>query len=211
MLLEVLREQLDFKYPLDDIDLLAEEFGTSEAKLKTVLTAYDLFKVNNNHFTSLKFIHYLTPYLEKSQRARDAAKTRWDKLNANADANALQIQCESECKESKVKESKVNETRVEETEKSFSPISHTFELTIDECKKAYILDTILIESVCMNLKRTNVEILAQLDTFTRKLITEGVQSKTLKDFKSHFVRWAKIQTVIKQPEQSQPTHKKKYL
>ena len=34
MLLEVLREQTDFKFPTEDIDLLADEFNTSEQKNK---------------------------------------------------------------------------------------------------------------------------------------------------------------------------------
>lgn len=212
MLLEVLREQLDFKYPICDIDLLSEEFGTSEAKLITVIKSYDLFEIIDGHFTSLKFIFYLTPYIEKSQRARDAAQKRWKQINANADANAMQMQCKSECKESIVKESKVNESKGDEAKKSFSTISESFKMiTIDECKKEYISDAILIESVCINLKRTNVEILALLDTFTAKLINEGEQTKTLKDFKSHFFRWAKLQSAIKPNQEQTTTIKKKYL
>lgn len=35
-LLEILREQLDFKYPMSDLDLLADEMGTSEPKVKAI-------------------------------------------------------------------------------------------------------------------------------------------------------------------------------
>lgn len=110
MVLEVLRDQQDFKYPLQDIDLLADEFGTSESKLRVVVTNYDLFQVDTeNNFFSMKQMLYMQPYLEKSQRAKEAAKLRWSKIgdaNAlpNADANALQIRMQ--VKESKVKESK---------------------------------------------------------------------------------------------------------
>lgn len=120
MILEVLREQTEFKYPIEDIDLLADEFGCSEAKLKAVVSKYDLFKAYKNHFTSPKLILFLQPYLERSKRARAAANKRWKNVNsslenpskkinkdANAYANALPEQCESECKESKVKETKV--------------------------------------------------------------------------------------------------------
>jgi hypothetical protein len=116
MVLEVLRDQQDFKYPLDDLDLLADEFGTSESKLKVVVSNYDLFQIDiDNNFFSMRQKFYMQPYLEKTQRAKDAAQLRWNKVkdanalpnaDANADANAMQG------KESKVKEIKVKEIKV---------------------------------------------------------------------------------------------------
>ena len=71
MILEVLREQKDFRYPMDDIDLLADEFRTSDQKVRVVVCNYDLFKVDENEqFFSPKFMQYLNPYLEKKRRNR---------------------------------------------------------------------------------------------------------------------------------------------
>ncbi len=117
MTLETLREQTDFKYPLSDIDLLADEFGTSEAKLQAVVGKYELFNLDvNNNFFSPKLILYLQPYIEKSERARVAANTRWNKINNDNDANAyadalpehckLESKCNANQNASKVKESK---------------------------------------------------------------------------------------------------------
>lgn len=73
MLLETLREQQEFKFPTEDIDLLADEFGTSEQKIRTVICNYDLFQLDNNeNFFSVSFIKYLTPYLEGKQRKKIA-------------------------------------------------------------------------------------------------------------------------------------------
>jgi hypothetical protein len=73
LILEVLREQKDFKYPIMDIDLLADEFGTSEQKISAVVHNYDLFNIdNNNNFFSIKFIEFLTPYLERKEQKRVA-------------------------------------------------------------------------------------------------------------------------------------------
>lgn len=124
MTLEVLREQTDFKYPLSDTDLLADEFGTSEAKLQAVIGKYDLFEVDmENNFFSPKLMLYLQPYIEKSDRARIAAQKRWDnvkcKSNANAYANALPEHCESESKcNANQNTSKVKERKGEEIYKS---------------------------------------------------------------------------------------------
>ena len=68
MLLEVLRDQTDLCYPIEDIDLLADEFGTSEQKVRTVICNYQLFEVDEEEqFFSPKFNEYLAPYLEQKQ------------------------------------------------------------------------------------------------------------------------------------------------
>lgn len=105
MILEVLREQVDFKYPLQDIDLLSDEFDTSLAKMEVVVKKYDLFEFDKHgNFYSPRLILYLQPYLEKTKRARDAANKRWSMLkgkgdiimiDANAYANAEQMQSKS--------------------------------------------------------------------------------------------------------------------
>ena len=112
-LLEVLREQLDFKYPFTDIDLLADEMGTSEPKVKAVICNYELFNLDEiDNFFSIKQIYYLQPYIEKTQRARNAALKRWD--NVNDDANAMQMHSKCNADAMQVKESKVKESKVKE-------------------------------------------------------------------------------------------------
>lgn len=74
MALEVLREEEALAYPIDDLDILAEDFGTSEAKLKSLVLNYNLFDIkqtNDGHmFFSPKQIEYLQPYLEKREHNR---------------------------------------------------------------------------------------------------------------------------------------------
>ena len=117
MILEVLREQTDFKYPYRDIDLLADEFGVSLAKVEAIVNSYDLFEIDSNSdFFSPKLICYLQPYLEKSERARMAINKRWEKYNEqkqleeNNDTNEIQMY--NKCNTSKVKKSKVKESKV---------------------------------------------------------------------------------------------------
>jgi hypothetical protein len=71
MILEVLRDQQEFSYPMDDIDLLADEFQTSDQKVRVVVCNYGLFQVNENEFFfSPNFIKYLNPYLERKEQNR---------------------------------------------------------------------------------------------------------------------------------------------
>jgi hypothetical protein len=124
-LLEVLRESTGYKYPMDDIDLLADDFGTSEPKVRVVICNYGLFNVDEeNNFFSIKQIYYLQPYIEKTQRARVAAQKRWDRVEGDANAMQMHSKCNADAmqiKESKGKESKVKESKIKET-KEESPL-----------------------------------------------------------------------------------------
>jgi hypothetical protein len=117
MLLEVLREQIDYRYPLTDIDLLAEEFKTTEVKLNAIIRHYNLFQIDEReNFISLKLVFYLQPYIEKSNRARVAANTRWEKTKLLiTDANALHEHCDSTTNAMQGEERRGEESKGEES------------------------------------------------------------------------------------------------
>ena len=109
MLLETLRDQHDFMYPLADCDLLAEEFGTSDAKIKTVICNYELFDFEEDgKFFSPKMLVYLEPYFKMREQRIQAGKASAAKRLLNDRSTTVQ---QSKVKESKVKESKVNESK----------------------------------------------------------------------------------------------------
>lgn len=119
MLLEILREQMDLRYPFADIDLLADEIGTSDSKVKVVVSNYDLFVLDNNgFFFSLKQIEYLKPYFAKIERGKELAQRRWNApieqtekvLDSNLSSNAMPIDIQR--KEKKEKEKKEEEILV---------------------------------------------------------------------------------------------------
>ncbi len=132
MLLELLRDQEGYKYPLSDVDLIADEFGTSQEKIKTVISAYDLFTFDpEDNFFSVKFIEFLEPYNNSKERKRISGvkgnlikygKCTKEELKDFTDDEILLLNQRlkensrsaittgslSDHKESKVKESKVN-------------------------------------------------------------------------------------------------------
>jgi hypothetical protein len=71
MVLEVLAEQKDFRYPLTDLDILADDFGTSIQKIQLVITQYDLFEIDpiDQFFSPAQHLA-LQPYLEKMEHYR---------------------------------------------------------------------------------------------------------------------------------------------
>jgi hypothetical protein len=113
MLLEILREQQDMMYPLEDIDLLAEEFGVSEAKVRTTICNYQLFEVDESEkFFSPKMLVYLEPYFRMKEQRKVAGQKSAEKRMLNDRSTTVQ--------QSKGKEKKVNEIKEEESKVSFS-------------------------------------------------------------------------------------------
>ncbi len=95
MLLEVLREQTDFCYPLDGIEDLAYEWHVPKELICSIISHAGLFTLDNrSNFYSARLIHYLKPYMEKTERARSAALKRWNEVKElpEHDANAMQMQ-----------------------------------------------------------------------------------------------------------------------
>lgn len=136
MLLEVLRDQTEFKYPLSGIEDLSYEWHTSREKIYSVITQFDLFQVDEKDFFSTKLIYFLQPYLEKTERAKNAANIRWEntknqiecKSNANAYANASKIECKCNANKNtrRGEESKGEENKEENTMEKISQAPKKF-------------------------------------------------------------------------------------
>lgn len=77
MLIEVLRDQDGYKYPLKDIDLLADDFNTSFSKIEVVIINYDLFNIDlDNQFFSIDLNESMKPLQKmREQRKLAAAKS----------------------------------------------------------------------------------------------------------------------------------------
>ena len=112
VLVETLREQPEYKYPLHLLPVLAKRYFTSGEKFQAVVKNYGLFLVSDNDFFFSESLNIRMQHLENTREKRkQAALTRWSKT----DANAMQVQCKSNAlpmlskvKKSKVKKSKVN-------------------------------------------------------------------------------------------------------
>jgi Domain of unknown function (DUF4373) len=103
-LLEILRDQTDFRYPLSALSELEFELRVPKEKISTVIMDYGLFDVDKVGFFSPKLIQYLMPYIEKTERARFAANKRWSDANAHANALHLDMQGEERREEEKKEE-----------------------------------------------------------------------------------------------------------
>lgn len=110
-LFEILREQMDFRYPMDDIDLLADEIGTSHQKLRVVICNYQLFQVDDqNHFFSDNLIESMEPYLKMRQQRIEAAKSSAAQRSLNGRSTVVQRSL-NECSTKEIKEKKIKENK----------------------------------------------------------------------------------------------------
>lgn len=73
VLVEVLRDQPNYRYPLILISSLARKYNTTAEKMKAVVNGYGLFKTENNEFFySNSLLERMQPYEYKKEIARIA-------------------------------------------------------------------------------------------------------------------------------------------
>lgn len=123
VLIETLRDQPEYKYPLALIPALARRYNTTVEKLKTVVLQYGLFEVENDEFF---FSESLRRRMKGFEQKREIARLAGKKSAENRrllNAGSTDVQRTfSDCSTSKVKESKVKESKV-----NIPPISPTGE------------------------------------------------------------------------------------
>ena len=125
LLVEVLREQENYKYPLRMVPVLARKFLTTKEKMLAVIYKYDLFVVENEEFFYSESLNRRMGLMnDKREQARLAGtksgEARRNKaLEYKKEINATSTDVQQtfndsstdaeQLKESKVKESKLNE------------------------------------------------------------------------------------------------------
>jgi len=143
MLLEILRDQIDFKYPMKDIDLLAEEFGTSEQKVRVTICNYQLFELDEKEqFFSPKLVLYLQPYMKMKEQRRlagvksgEARKLTSGEKENERPFNGCSTDDQRELNENEQsKQSKIKESKVKENKNKYGEYSHVL-LTQTEYQK----------------------------------------------------------------------------
>lgn len=101
VLIETLRDQPNYQYPLALLPSLARRFNTSAEKLRAVVCNYQLFKNDETMFFSESLLERMEIIDNKREQGRNAALMRWHSVG---NTKALPEQCGAFT--SKVKESK---------------------------------------------------------------------------------------------------------
>lgn len=124
MLVETLRDQPDYTYPVANLPALGRRYNTSSEKVKTVVYNYELFAIKEDKiFFSESLMRRMLPLEERRQKLSEAGRrgnaTRWNiATRSPGDGDAIATQ--SQVKESKVKK---NREHIGEKRAAFSPPS----------------------------------------------------------------------------------------
>lgn len=84
VLVETLREQKDYKYPLQLVPSLSRKYNTTQAKMETVINAYGLFEIDDNSFFSSGSLNRRMSFFERKKQQQieaglKSAKVRKEK------------------------------------------------------------------------------------------------------------------------------------
>lgn len=110
VLVEILRDQPAYSYPLKMIPIIARKYNTTTPKVDVVVKNYGLFQIQDDIFFSLSLNKRMEQKEAKSLKARESANKRWLQPQSDGNAFALQPQSDSNA----IKERKVNESKEEE-------------------------------------------------------------------------------------------------
>jgi hypothetical protein len=73
ILVETLREQKDYRYPFVLLGALARKYNTTQAKIETVVTKYELFEIDNDSFFFSQSFNRRMENLDKIKEQRRLA------------------------------------------------------------------------------------------------------------------------------------------
>jgi hypothetical protein len=141
VLIELLRSQPDYKYPIHLIPILARRFNNSAEKFNAIINSYNLFIIEDETFFSLSLLKRMELMEAKSETARKAALIKWDKYKENKqlmqthserNANAMQMLCNK----TKLNKIKLNKTKEKESKNTYADL-----VTLTEIEYNKLIDT----------------------------------------------------------------------
>ena len=95
LMMEVLRNEPDFRYPMKDLDLLASEFDISLPILQTVITSYGFFELytieDGEMFISPLLNTLMIPYIEKKKKNQIAGRISAQKRKLKQEQQLLEL------------------------------------------------------------------------------------------------------------------------
>jgi hypothetical protein len=181
-LIELLRNESDHRMRTH-YKSIAFALQTQEDSIKRIINDFDLFGLDDQYFWSESLLKRMELKEERSEKARESAKKRWNRDNdanamrthseGNADAMQLKESKGKEIKESKEKESKVNED------------SHNAIFRELWNSKTWL------EGLAINWKAEVKEVQEHLNTFRKECILKADFKENEKLAKEHFFNWVK--------------------
>ncbi len=139
ILIETLREQKDYKYPLSLVPSLARKYNTTQAKMETVIIAYNLFETDKDslffsrslnrrmHFFETKKLQQIEAGKKGVEAKKAKAQKQIEELSGNDSINRPSTVPKTiKEKETKLNQIKLNETLSAESESAKRDVLQNF-------------------------------------------------------------------------------------
>jgi hypothetical protein len=188
-LIELLRNESDYRMRTH-YKSIAFALQTQEDTIKKLINDFDLFVINEQYFWSESLLKRMELKEERSEKARESAKKRWNQTN---DANAMRTHSEGNADAMQLKERKGKEIVLSEE-------SH------NEIFRKLWTSTIWLEGIAIKNKVTIDQVRNHLNDFRQEMILTEKLKVNEKDAKEHFVNWIKRGNPI--PEKEEPKYAK---
>ena len=181
-LVELLRNESDHRMRMH-YKSIAFALQTHETSIEKIVNDYDLFCTDGHFFWSESLLKRMELKEERSEKARESAKKRWNRDN---DANAMRTHSERNANAMQLKESKVKEIKENEIKESkVNEDSHN--AIFRELWK----NNIWLEGLAINWKADLKEVQNHLNTFRQECILKSDFKENEKLAKEHFFNWVK--------------------
>jgi hypothetical protein len=178
-IIEMLRNESDFRMRTH-YKGIAFALQTHEDCIKRLINDFDLFQLDDQYFWSESLLKRMELKEERSEKARESAKKRWNRDN---DANAMRTHSERNADAMQLKESKVKEIKEKETKVNEDSHNAIF-------RKLWN-NNIWLEGLAMNWKADLTEVKNHLNTFRQECILKADFKENEKLAKEHFFNWVK--------------------
>lgn len=188
-LIELLRNESDYRMRTH-YKSIAFALQTQEDTIKKLINDFDLFVIDEQCFWSESLLKRMELKEERSEKARESAKKRWNQTN---DANAMRTHSEGNADAMQLKERKGKEIVLSEE-------SH------NEIFRKLWTSNIWLEGIAMKNKTTIDQVRNHLNDFRQEMILTEKLKVDEKDAKEHFVNWIKRGNPI--PEKEEPKYAK---
>ena len=183
-LVELLRDQDEYKMQTD-YDSIAFALQTHSETIKSIINDFDLFVIDSEGcFYSDSLLERMKFMENKSKKASDSAKARWDK--EKKDANVMRTHSERNANVMQIKEKKINDNKVDEKDKVEEH---------NQVLQRLLNNRVWMESLAMSWKKEILEIQKHFNTFRLECISKEDYKTNEKDAKTHFVNWVKYKPI----------------
>jgi len=140
VLIEILRDQPTFKYPLKLIPSLARRFNTTSEKMNIVVQGYELFEIDEKDFFSTSLMLRMEKVQMQRENAKKAINARWSKqkeLKKSNYTDVIRTYNESNSNEIQSVIQRKGKERKEKERKTLNTYVDSFITFFEECWQLY--------------------------------------------------------------------------